>query len=1006
MATLAMHRASADPTLPRTIDFNRDIRPIFSENCYACHGPDKNKRKGHLRLDSKDGIFSEHNGLPTVVPGKPDSSELFRRVTTTDDTERMPDPKSGKHLAPRQIALLKKWIEQGAVWKGHWAYLKVVRSTEPTVDQPGIIHNPIDRFILAKIKEAGLTPSPEADRVTLIRRLSFDLLGLPPTRAEVEAFVNDTRPDAYEQLVDRLLASPHYGERMAMYWLDLVRYADSIGYHSDNPMHVSPYRDYVIRAFNSNKWFDQFTIEQLAGDLLPGATIEQKVASGYNRLLQTTEEGGAQAKEYEAKYAADRVRNVSTVWLGTTMGCCQCHDHKFDPFTQKDFYSLAAFFADVQETAVGRREDGMPVPSPEQAAQLREFERSIARLKAQLEAPNPKLDAAQAEWEKRQQVPASWQVLQPIALATVGGTKLARLHDGAVMVKGTAPARDTYTITARTPLHGITGFRLDVLDDKHFAGNGPGASNNGNFVLTEFKVSAALGDQPAQLIHFRRASADFEQKDFPVAHAIDGKNDTGWAIYPQVGRPHTAIFEPDKPVGTEGEIALTIVLDHQSIYMQHSIGKFRLSVTASPHPAAGRELPPNLRAVLAITRAKRSEQQKHEVAAYYRNLAPELADLRAEIARYEKRKADVLKRVPTCLVSISVSPRVVHLLPRGNWLDESGPVVQPALPQSLVPAHLQGSRATRLDLAKWIVSRDNPLTARAFTNRLWKLFFGQGLSKILDDLGSQGEWPTHPELLDWLAVEFMDSGWDVKHMVRLLVTSGTYRQSSHPRSELKEADPYNRLVARQTPFRLDAEMVRDSALAISGLLSDKIGGPSVFPYQPPGYWAALNFPPREWHNDKGEKLYRRGMYTHWQRSFPHPSLLAFDAPSREECTCERARSNIPQQALVLLNDPTYVEAARVFAERIIKEGGTSVDERLTWAFTCALSRNPRPEEMHILAELFAKHAREYSQDVASAQQLLTSGDHPASKNLNTSQLAAWTSVARAILNLHEAITRN
>jgi hypothetical protein len=801
---LAAPAWAAELPLPAKIDFNRDVRPIFADDCYACHGPDKNKRKAHLRLDTREGIFLDRKGKApgSVVPGKPNESELYRRVTTSDVKERMPSPGSGKRLTPREIAVLKKWIDQGAVWQGHWAWQRPTRPPVPAAAEPGFVRNEIDRYILAKLREAGLKPSPEADRVTLIRRLYFDLVGLPPTPAEVDGFVNDHRPDAYERLVDRLLTSPHYGERMAIFWLDLVRYADSIGYHSDNPMNVSPYRDYVIRAFNTNKPFDQFTVEQLGGDLLPNATLEQKVASTYNRLLQTTEEGGAQAKEYEAKYAADRVRNVSTVWMGATMGCCQCHDHKFDPFTMRDFYSLAAFFADVQEPAVGGRGPGTPIPTPQQAAEL-------TRLDEETVAVQKKLQAA---------------------------------------------------------------------------------------------------------------------------------------------------------------------------------------------------APTNIQAIQAVTPAKRTDAQQKELAAYEKDLAARQKPAREKLAQMEKRRKAFIDSIPHCLVTVSGPPRTVRLLHRGNWMDDSGPVMSPAVPRFLGRLSVQG-RASRLDLARWLVSRDNPLTARAGVNRLWKLYFGQGLSKVLDDIGSQGEWPTHPELLDWLAVEFMDSGWNVKHMARLLVTSGAYRQTSKPSLALKEKDPYNRLMGRQSPFRLDAEVVRDNALAVSGLLSAKIGGPSVKPYQPAGYWSALNFPPREWSNDHGESLYRRGLYTHWQRSFLQPSLLAFDAPSREECTCERARSNIPQQALVLLDDPTYVEAARVLAARILKEGGKNAGERLTWAFRTVLSRRPKAEEMKVLAAVYAKHAREYQADPAAARKLVSTGEYPLPQGADVSDLAAWTSVARVLLNLHETITR-
>jgi hypothetical protein len=597
----ALPSIGAEAPLPKVVDFNRDVRPILSENCYQCHGPDKNKRKAGLELQKKEGLFRSHDETRTVVPGKPAESELFRRLVTEDKNERMPSPKSGKSLSPRQIAVIRTWIEQGAAWKGHWAYLASTRPQPPAVEQPGSVRNPVDRFILARLQEAGLQPSPEADRVTLIRRLAFDLVGLPPTRAEVDAFVADRSPDAYEKLVERLLASPHHGERLAMAWLDLVRYADSIGYHSDNPMQVWPYRDYVIRAFTANKRFDQFTVEQLAGDLLPDAASEQKVASGYNRLLQTTEEGGAQAKEYLAKYAADRVRNAASVWLGATMGCCECHDHKFDPYSTRDFYRFAAFFADLQEPAVGGRGPGTPVPSPEQAAGLKKLDETLAALRSRLDTTTPQLAAAQAEWEKRLGSAAEWKVLAPEGLTAVGGTKLTSEPDGIVKAGGTIPATETMTVKARTSLAGITAFRLEVLDDPALPAHGPGAAPNGNFVLTEFRVSAANAGQAGRPIKWKRASADHAQDGFPVASAIDGKKDTGWAILPQAGKPHTAVFEPAEPVGTGGDTELTFTLEFQSVHAQHLIGKFRLAVTKASDPASISILKPAVQAALAFS---------------------------------------------------------------------------------------------------------------------------------------------------------------------------------------------------------------------------------------------------------------------------------------------------------------------------------------------------------------------------------------------------------------------
>jgi hypothetical protein len=751
-----------------TVDFNRHIRPILSESCYQCHGPDANKRKADLRLDQREGLFQSVDGTTIVVPGKPDESELFDRITSTDPEVRMPPPKSGARLTDEQIALIRRWIAEGALWKGHWAYLPLARPAVPAVAGESARLNDVDRFIRAGLAVERLEPAPRADLRTLARRLSFDLIGLPPTPEEVDAFVIDTRSDAYERLVDRLLASPHFGERMAIFWLDLVRFADTTGYHGDNHVDLSLYRDYVIRAFNTNKPFDRFTIEQLAGDLVDSPSDETRIASGYNRLLQTTQEGGAQAKEYMAKYSADRVRNVSTVWLGATMGCAECHDHKFDPFTTREFYGLAAFFADVKETAVGVQEPTR-FPSPAQTDQLRRLEQNLARVKA---------------------------------------------------IK--------------------------------------------------------------------------------------------------------------KPSDAE----------------------------------------------------------------------------RRELAELEKRYTALFGQIPSSLITTSIAPRTIRILPRGNWLNESGPVVLPTLPACLPPLGLTDRRANRLDLARWLVARDNPLVARVTLNRLWELAFGQGLVTTPDDLGSQGAWPTRPELLDYLACEFVDGGWNCKAMLKRIVMSETYCQSSTAPEATKLKDPANRYLARQNRYRLDAELVRDGALACSGLLTGEIGGPSVKPYQPPGYWIFLNFPKRDYVADKGENQYRRGLYTYWQRTFLHPSLLAFDASTREECVVQRPRSNTPLQALVLLNDPTYVEAARAFAARVIREAGADPRARLERAFRLALSRPARPEEVTVLLSLLSRHYDQYAAEPGAVRALLGVGESPNPVNIDPAELAAWTSVARVILNLHETITRS
>jgi hypothetical protein len=818
---LAAPAFAADPA---TVDYTRDIKPLLSDRCYACHGPDAAKRKAKLRLDQRGEAVKV-----AIVPGKSADSPMLTRISSTHDDEVMPPPASKKaRLTAAQVELVKKWIDQGAKFEQHWAYVKPVRPEVPTAGaSPAArpwIRNAIDNFIAAEHAKHGFTPAPEADRVALVRRLYFDLIGLPPRIEDVDQFVNDKSDDAYEKLVDHLLSSKHFGERMAEYWLDLVRYADTAGYHSDNHRDVTLFRDYVIDAFNANKRFDRFTIEQLAGDLLPNPTTEQKIASGYNRLLQTTEEGGAQPKEYTAKYAADRVRNASSVWLASTMGCCECHDHKFDAFTAKDFYSFSAFFADIQEAAVGRQAQTM-LPNPQQQAKLKEFDAKLGEIKAKLDQPNAEVEKAQAKWED------------------------------------------------------------------------------------EYKAAKQKPKLPK-----------------PVADA------------------------------------------------------------------------------LAVEAAKRAAAQKQAIAAHYRTLAPALEPLRKELAAAQAQRDALVKQIPTTLISTSGAPRTVRILARGNWQDDSGSVVQPDVPGFLQPRPASG-KLTRLDLANWLVNPDNPLTARVFVNRLWKIAFGQGIVKSLEDFGSQGAPPTHPQLLDWLATEFIASGWDVKHVLKLMVTSAAYRQSSVGTKDVRERDPQNLWLARQNRWRIDAEMVRDAALSIGGLLSEHVGGPSVKPAQPAGYWSFLNFPVREWQKDAGEPQYRRGLYTYWCRTFLHPALVAFDAPSREECTVDRPRSSTPLQALVLLNDPNFVEAARAFAERALKQGAND-SERLTWAYRKALSRPPKSEEAKVLTELLAKHRADFAKDVDGAKKLLAVGDWPVPKDVAPADLAAWISVARVILNLHETITRN
>ncbi len=994
------------------VGFNRDVRPILSDKCYACHGPDANTRKGDLRLDIPP---PEGETVAAIVAGDPDASELIHRIFAVDPDDQMPPVDQKKQLTDDEKAVLRRWIAQGASYEPHWAYL-------PPVDPRSALEpdqNPIDTFVGRKLSRQGLTPMPEADRRTVIRRLYWDLLGVPPTPEAVEAYVNDAAPDAYERLVDGLLQSPHYGERMAMEWLDVVRYADSNGYHSDEFRSISAYRDYVINAFNTNMPFDQFTREQLAGDLLPDPTREQLIASGYNRLNQITAEGGAQAKEYIAKYAADRVRTTTAVWLGATMGCAECHDHKFDPISTKDFYAFSAFFADIEEDGVYRSgakwAPFMYLPTPEESEREAALTAAIAGLDTTLSQTTPALEVAQSAWESqtalsKQGLEATgWQVMTPTETKANGGTTFRVLEDGRILAEGKAQARDVYALQLPTDGATIQSLMLEVFNHPDLNGLSRGGSN---FVLTQFAVAYRAPDgQEAQPLALAYALADYAQDRFPVSDALNEDKNRGWAVDGHLKKEdHLAVFALREALSTAPGGMLEVKLHFESGHKFHQSDCFRLRYTSdgtevTPWPV----LPEAIRSTLAVARAERSPEQAKALGDYFRGITPHLQSER--VARDSRQaELDALKAgMATTLIAKSLpEPRVVRVLPRGNWLDESGEVVLPDTPGVLPELGVSERRATRLDLANWLVREDNPLTARVTMNRLWKRFYGVGISKVLDDLGAQGEWPTHPQLLDWLATEFVGSGWDLKHMVRVLVTSKTYRQSSASNDVLRAKDPYNRLYARQSRYRVEAELIRDGALAMSGLLAPHIGGRSVFPYQPEGYYANCNTfgGVLAYDIDKGENQYRRGLYTFWKRSFLHPSLLAFDAPNREECTAERTISNTPLQALVLLNDPTYVETARVFAQRIMVEAGERSDDRIALAFRYALSREPDAQELEVLRALYQKHLMEYTADEASATAVTRAGLAPAAEALEPADVAAWTSVTRVILNLHETITRS
>ena len=1005
------------------VDFNRDIRPVLSDNCFACHGPDSQKVKGRLRLDVRElALQPAKSGKVAVVPGKPQESELLHRLASTDADEVMPPPESHKSLTATQKDLLRRWIAEGAEYQGHWAYIPPVRPE--VVGGPGAI----DELVKRRLDGLGLKPSPEADRRTLVRRLYMDLTGLPPRPDEVAAFERDASPEAYERLVDRLIASPRFGERMAIGWLDVVRFADTIGYHSDNPRNIWPYRDYVIRSFNANKPFDQFTREQLAGDLLPNPTLEQKVASGFNRLLLTTEEGGAQDKDYLARYMTDRIRAIGTVWMGQTLGCAQCHDHKFDPITSRDFYSMGAFFADIKEAVIGRREDGELVPSEEQSSHLSQLDAEVKRLQQQFDGAHPELEKSFLRWQLDQlaalNLESRWTSPKLVSAKATGEAQLKTREDRSVLVSGPNPDKDTYTLRLDSLPGKTVGIRLEVLPDGSLPSKGPGRAGNGNFVLTEVVARVERPGAESRVIAFQTAWASLEQTTlvdknpygrWSAASVIDGDAKgtfAGWAVLPEVGKAHQLRLGFREPLTLSAEETLVLELQQNHGNGGHNLGSFRLTTTIDPEsirPPVSALPSTEIADLVKIPIDQRNATQQQKLLDLYKAQAPELASLRGQLAAARKALTEFEATIPRTLVTVrSESPRPIRILPRGNWLVETGDIVSPAFPAAFkVQVNKpKDQRLDRLDLANWLVSADNPLTSRVIMNRTWRQFFGSGLSKVLDDFGAQGETPRNQALLDWLACEFRDSGWDLKHMVRLMVLSQTYRQVSTASKELLARDPDNRELARQGRWRVEAELVRDNALSLSGLLIPVIGGPSAKPYQPEGYWENLNFPQRSYDHSMGANQYRRGLYNWWQRSYVHPSMLAFDAATREECAAERNRSNIPQQALVLLNDPSYVEAARAFAIRILQECSGDDTARLKWAWNEALSRNPRPEELQTLKQLLQSQRQGFRQDPTAASRYLSVGLLPVPAQMDSAELAAWTDIARAILNLHETITRS
>ena len=1172
-------------------DFQHQIRPILSDKCFACHGPDEARRKSGLRLDLPGEPFKElKSGKHAIVPGRPAESELVRRLNATDDDERMPPAKSDRQLSTKEKELLRQWIASGAEFTGHWAFVAPAEPKPPVPRLPGWSRNPVDRFVVEKLDAKGLSPEPEADPSTLARRAALDLTGLPPTPEEVDTFLADRTPGAYERLVDRLLESPAYGERMAQWWLDLARYADTNGYHIDTHRDLWLWREWVIRAFNRNQPFDRFTVEQLAGDLLPGSTLEQKVASGFNRNGMVNFEGGADPDEYQTKYVVDRVNTTGLTWLGLTIGCAECHDHKFDPISTREFYRFYAFFNSITERGLdGNSANPVPsmkVPTPDQDQSLAAHRTTVKRLEQEqarrLESPDPAETTALNAWvtQHRSTLRDSWDSIVPESLHSTGGSQLSVQPDSSVLASGANPDTDVYELAAVLGKRPFQGLRIEALIDPSMTQSAFARSDNGNFVMTgveaklepvdpgreldpatvtagpwssigpftardandafdrEFvkiapidlaaahgekgdlhwvnhpewndgqrinlkgdvaatyvtrvlqapnpgwvriavgsddgirvwingrerlsknvsraaaagqdtvllpletgenrlvmKISNGGGDYAFYFerskesvasipVKFASAFADFSQSGFPASNLIDADAKSGWAgdgHTPEHRKPHQAVLTTGDSYSFASGTRIRIKLRFESGFPKHQLGRFRISTANRPEISKLAAVPADVLSALFLPEAAVSADQRKLLTRHFlEQNSTEIRDLGKRLTAEKDELARIDKMVPETMVMAEMDkPRDTFQLIRGNF-QQKGDKVVPGTP-SFLPAmkNANPERATRLDLAQWIVDPANPLPARVTVNRLWQLVFGTGLVKTANDFGNQGDQPSHPELLDWLAYEFshgIASGdgargtpWDVKAMMRLLVTSASYRQRSVVSPDKLEKDPYNRLISRGPRFRLDAEFVRDQALAVSGLLDRRIGGASVRPYQPAGLWEAIGFgngfSSQSYTQDHGGDLYRRGIYVYWKRSLPHPSMTTFDAPNREVCTVSRPRTSTPLQALVLMNDPQYVEAARALAQRVLREAKGDSAAQLKYAFRLVVGRAPLPAEQALLDKVYRKQLAHFMADRAAAEKLIAVGEGTHPPGLDAAVLATWTALGNLLLNLDEVITK-
>ena len=953
--------AIALPAQP--VDFAREVRPLLSDRCFACHGPDESKRMAGLRLD----VEAEAKKA-AIVPGNPAASKMLLRINHSNDALRMPPTQ--KRLSLDEAKLIERWIAQGAKWQTHWAF---VPPSTPALKS-------VDAFVNARLAREGLRMSPAATREQLLRRVSFDITGMPPTPTELQEFVKD---GDYAKAVDRLLASPRYGEKWAVEWLDAARYADTHGYQVDPEKNMWAWRDWVIEAYNKNMPYDRFLTEQLAGDLLPNATLSQKIATGFNRNHRVNTEAGSIAAEFHNENIVDRMSTAGTVFLGLTIGCARCHDHKYDPISNRDFYRFYAFFNNVREIGTGGPRDGrgnlqpvLKLPDAALEAKSEEARARVVKQRAVVREVEAKLEKELLAWREPR-----WEVLKPGQLRSDNGAALVMQDDGSIVSTGKRPDRDIYTLQVDAASNGITAFRIELIPDARFPRGGSGRGDDGKGVLTLFEVERDGGEK----LDLGTVSATGQSPESILDRVVRPMRQLkrGWSVDPDVTVPHYAVIETKSMIaGGRFTIRLGNEFGEGAL-----LGHFRISVTGDEFPEPVKD----------SEKTKQSFLVSHHK---HRRLAQE------ELARLQAEQRAIEQRMPSTMVMAEMeTPRDTFILARGAY-DKPGEKVTPGVP-SFLPPMAEGAPANRLSLAKWLVDPSHPLTARVAVNRIWQSLFGTGLVKTSEDFGSQGEPPSHPELLDFLALEYIKSGWDTKAMIRRIVMSAAYKQSSKATPALIEKDPENRLIARGPRVRLAAEMIRDQALAVSGLLHEKIGGAPVKPYQPEGLWEQLSVidDQKLYVQSKGNDLYRRSLYTYWKRTVPPPSLTTFDAPTREFCSTRRPLSTTPLQALALLNDETYVEAARMLAERMMHEGGQTAASRIRYGFLLATSRAPSASELATLQAGLERRLKFYRDDAAAASKLLRAGESARDFTLSEAELAAYSTVAGVLLNLDEVITK-